>query len=232
MVWLIGHRQPKGVATAMPRPTATASHPYSTDRRWPRTAASQMRNVKDPGRSSGGFGARRWAAMGRQGTFAKVRFDSCMASPTRKPCSARGSRRLKFFIVRIANADCRFLGEEMPKMVGIRLQKCPCKPHICLIPDQLWDQWGRMFESSHPDHLIISACLGQRSSSHGKGSEGRLAVRHGCISHPSCAKWPAARVLGPPGRSTGLFASTTRSRTTVGARRTVRPIRAAGPPVT
>jgi hypothetical protein len=30
MVWLIGHRQTKGAATAMPRPTVTALHLYST----------------------------------------------------------------------------------------------------------------------------------------------------------------------------------------------------------
>jgi len=32
MVWLIGHRQTKGAATAMPRPTVTAPHLYSTRR--------------------------------------------------------------------------------------------------------------------------------------------------------------------------------------------------------
>jgi hypothetical protein len=31
MVWLIGHRQPKGAATAMLRPTVTAPHLDSTD---------------------------------------------------------------------------------------------------------------------------------------------------------------------------------------------------------
>jgi hypothetical protein len=40
--------------------------PDVADRRRPRTAASQMQNVKDPGRSSDSFGARRWAGMGRQ----------------------------------------------------------------------------------------------------------------------------------------------------------------------
>ncbi len=35
MVRLIGHRQPKGAETAMPRPTATAPHLYSTDRHAP-----------------------------------------------------------------------------------------------------------------------------------------------------------------------------------------------------
>jgi hypothetical protein len=31
MVWLIGHRQPKGAVTAMLRPTVTAPHLDSTD---------------------------------------------------------------------------------------------------------------------------------------------------------------------------------------------------------
>ena len=38
MVWLIGHRQPKGAATAMLEPTATAPHLDSTP-----TCASRLR---------------------------------------------------------------------------------------------------------------------------------------------------------------------------------------------
>lgn len=50
------------------------------DRRRPRTSASQTRNVKDPRRSSGSFGANRRAGMGR-------------VPPTRISPAAAASRR-------------------------------------------------------------------------------------------------------------------------------------------
>ena len=56
MVWLIGHRQPKGAATAMLRPTATAPPPYSThiqSRRWLSLALALVDVKQDLGECDG-----------------------------------------------------------------------------------------------------------------------------------------------------------------------------------